>query len=122
MQTTNEKYYINNHLSFIVSFHQNLETHSARVVGFEVKAFSINHEFADQWSYTNRLSTCDPHAKRLVTGFDPPQEVDDQEEVIFTYDVEFRVTFSPNIPWSVRVVFLSLIRLMHNIFLHLTIN
>ncbi|KAJ0800141.1 putative nonaspanin (TM9SF) [Helianthus annuus] len=52
----------------------------------------INHEYDDQWSYTNRLSTCDPHAKRLVTGFDPPQEVDDQEEVIFTYDVEFRVT------------------------------
>ncbi|KAM0009837.1 putative nonaspanin (TM9SF) [Helianthus debilis subsp. tardiflorus] len=99
MQTTNEKYYINNHLSFIVSFHQNLETHSARVVGFEVKAFSINHEYDDQWGYINRLSTCDPRAKRSVTGFDPPQEVDDQEEVIFTYDVEFRES---DIKWASR--------------------
>ncbi|XP_076933725.1 transmembrane 9 superfamily member 8-like [Bidens hawaiensis] len=97
--TTDDKYFINNHLSFVVSFHQNSEVPSGRIVGFNVKAFSVNHKYDGQWSHKTRLTTCDPRAKRLVDGSDPPQEVDDKKEIIFTYDVEFLET---DIKWPSR--------------------
>ncbi|KAC9540709.1 hypothetical protein E3N88_45663 [Mikania micrantha] len=97
--TKDEKYFINNHLSFIVSFHRNVETSSASIVGFEVKAFSINHKFNGQWGDRTRLTTCDPYSKRLVTSSNPPQEVEDKKEIIFTYDVEF---LESDIKWASR--------------------
>lgn len=36
MQSKEEKYFINNHLSFKVMYHKDPETDSARIVGFEV--------------------------------------------------------------------------------------
>lgn len=52
---------------------------------------SVKHEYDGEWNGKNRLTTCDPHAKRTVTSSDSPQEVDDKKEIIFTYDVEFEV-------------------------------
>ncbi|KVH93693.1 Nonaspanin (TM9SF) [Cynara cardunculus var. scolymus] len=37
--TKEEKYFINNHLTFTVKFHKDIQTDSARIVGFEVNAF-----------------------------------------------------------------------------------
>ena len=86
-----EKHFINNHLTFTVKFHKDPETDSSRIVGFEVKPFSVKHEYEGKWKENNRLLTCDPHAKRAVTNSDSPQEVEDKKEIIFTYDVEFQV-------------------------------
>lgn len=36
LQSKEEKYFINNHLSFRVMYHKDLESDSARIVGFEV--------------------------------------------------------------------------------------
>ncbi|KAF5956772.1 hypothetical protein HYC85_003997, partial [Camellia sinensis] len=72
-------------------------TESSRIVGFEVKPFSIKHEYEGQWSDKTRLTTCDPHAKRTVTNSDTPQEVDDKKEIIFTYDVE-----RADVKWAYR--------------------
>lgn len=36
LQSKEEKYFINNHLSFRVMYHKDLETDAARIVGFEV--------------------------------------------------------------------------------------
>lgn len=53
---------------------------------------SVKHEFEGDWKNENtRLTTCDPHAKRLVTSSETPQEVEEKKDVIFTYDVEFQV-------------------------------
>lgn len=53
---------------------------------------SVKHEYDGEWKDENtRLTTCDPHAKRLVTNSETPQEVEDKKDVIFTYDVEFKV-------------------------------
>lgn len=38
-----------------------------------------------------RLTTCDPHTKRMVTNSNTPQEVEAKQAIIFTYDVEFQV-------------------------------
>jgi uncharacterized membrane protein len=39
MQSKEEKYFIHNHLSFIVKYHKDPQSNSARIVGFEVKPF-----------------------------------------------------------------------------------
>ncbi|PHU11155.1 Transmembrane 9 superfamily member 9 [Capsicum chinense] len=94
-----EKYFIHNHLTFTVKFHKDPQSDAARVVGFEVRPFSVKHEYDGEWNGKNRLTTCDPHAKRTVTSSDSPQEVDDKKEIIFTYDVEFEES---DIKWASR--------------------
>ncbi|KAK3007314.1 hypothetical protein RJ639_016248 [Escallonia herrerae] len=94
-----EKYFVHNHLTFTVKFHKDMQTDSARIVGFEVKPYSVKHEYEGNWSKTTRLTTCDPHAKRMVTNSESPQEVEDKKEIIFTYDVEFQES---NVKWASR--------------------
>ncbi|WOH01136.1 hypothetical protein DCAR_0520517 [Daucus carota subsp. sativus] len=94
-----EKYFINNHLAFTVKYHKDLQTDSARIVGFEVKPFSVKHEYEGTWNDKTRLTTCDPHAKRTVTNSESPQEVEDKKEIIFTYDVEFEPS---DVKWASR--------------------
>ncbi|GAB4854652.1 Transmembrane 9 super member 8 [Ancistrocladus abbreviatus] len=93
------KYFIHNHLTFTVKFHKDVLTDSARIVGFEVKPFSAKHEYEGQWSEKTRLTTCDPHARRTVTSSNNPQEVEDKQEIIFTYDVEFEES---DVKWASR--------------------
>lgn len=57
---------------------------------------SVKHQYDGEWSDDTRLTTCDPHAKKLVAGVDPPQEIEDKNEIIFTYDVEFQVNSYKN--------------------------
>ena len=52
--------------------------------------FSVQHEYEGKWNEKTRLITCDPHTG---TGFESPQEVEDKKEIIFTYDVEFEVSY-----------------------------
>ncbi|GFS31448.1 endomembrane protein 70 protein family [Actinidia rufa] len=98
-ETKEEKYFIHNHLAFTVRFHKDPQTETARIVGFEVKPFSVNHEYEGDWSGKTRLTTCDAHAKRAVTNSEAPQEVEDKKEIIFTYDVEF---VESNVKWAYR--------------------
>ncbi|TYH35965.1 hypothetical protein ES332_D13G231600v1 [Gossypium tomentosum] len=93
-----EKHFINNHLAFTVKFHKDPLTETARIVGFEVKPFSVKHEYEGEWNTKTRLTTCDPHAKRAVTSSESPQEVE-EKEIIFTYDVEFQES---DIKWASR--------------------
>ncbi|XP_068647821.1 transmembrane 9 superfamily member 8-like [Aristolochia californica] len=94
-----EKYFINNHLSFTVKYHQDFQTDSSRIVGFEVKPFSVKHDYEGEWNEKTRLLTCDPHAKRAVLNSDSPQEVEEKKEIIFTYDVEFQ---DSDVKWASR--------------------
>ncbi|XP_010906873.1 transmembrane 9 superfamily member 9 [Elaeis guineensis] len=95
-----EKYFIHNHLSFVVKYHQDVQVDLARIVGFEVKPFSVKHEYEGEWNgVKTRLSTCDPHAKRLVASSDFPQEVEPNKEIIFTYDVAFQES---DVKWASR--------------------
>ncbi|KAH7574042.1 hypothetical protein JRO89_XS03G0243700 [Xanthoceras sorbifolium] len=94
-----EKYFIHNHLSFTVKYHKDLQTDAARIVGFEVKPFSVKHEYEGNWNDKNRLTTCDPHAKHTVVNSNSPQEVAENKEIIFTYDVEFQES---DVKWASR--------------------
>ncbi|CAN7114000.1 unnamed protein product, partial [Brassica rapa subsp. narinosa] len=85
-----QKFFMHNHLAFTVRYHRDVQTDSARIVGFEVKPYSIKHEYDGKWSEKTRLTTCDPHTKRLVVSSSTPQEVEPKKEIIFTYDVDFQ--------------------------------
>ncbi|KAE9601726.1 hypothetical protein Lal_00040640 [Lupinus albus] len=94
-----EKYFIHNHLTFVVKYHRDPLTEVSRIVGFEVKPFSVKHEYEGEWNGKNRLTTCDPHAKKIVSGSESPQQVEDKDEIIFTYDVEFMAS---DVKWAYR--------------------
>ncbi|KAI8529650.1 hypothetical protein RHMOL_Rhmol12G0241200 [Rhododendron molle] len=94
-----EKYFINNHLSFRVMYHKDLESDSARIVGFEVTPNSINHEYKE-WDEKNpQLTTCNQNTKNMIQSSIVPQEVDADKEVVFTYDVSFKES---DVKWASR--------------------
>ncbi|GMJ15832.1 endomembrane protein 1 [Hibiscus trionum] len=97
--TKEEKYFIHNHLAFTVKYHRDMQTDSSRIVGFEVKPYSIKHEYEGPWSEKTRLTTCDPHTKRMVVNSNTPLEVDANKEIIFTYDVEYQES---DVKWASR--------------------
>ncbi|ERN19807.1 hypothetical protein AMTRI_Chr05g61130 [Amborella trichopoda] len=93
-----EKYFINNHLHFRVMYHIDVETDSARIVGFEVTPYSVNHEYKQPWDGKG-LITCNPSTKNIIQSSNVPQEVEADKEVIFTYDVTFQAS---DIKWASR--------------------
>ncbi|KAI3802743.1 hypothetical protein L1987_30885 [Smallanthus sonchifolius] len=94
-----EKYFINNHLSFRVMYHKNLDSNSARIVGFEVTPVSINHEYKDWDEKSHHWPTCNENTKYIFQGSRAPQTVDRDKEVIFSYDVVFKES---DIEWASR--------------------
>ncbi|XP_031739534.1 transmembrane 9 superfamily member 9 isoform X2 [Cucumis sativus] len=94
------KYFIYNHLSFTIKYYRDIQSNSTRIVGFEVKPFSIKHEYNGKWKERNtRLSTCDPITKVMVMNSDGPQMVEEGKEIIFTYDIEFQES---DVDWPSR--------------------
>ncbi|XP_024361684.1 transmembrane 9 superfamily member 7 [Physcomitrium patens] len=93
-----KKFYINNHLAFTVLFHP-IGDGNARIVGFEVKAYSVKHKY-DRWEdQKTKLSTCNPNTRTYVTYGQDPQELVEGHEVVFTYDVSFQES---DIKWASR--------------------
>ncbi|TYH66447.1 hypothetical protein ES332_D06G123800v1 [Gossypium tomentosum] len=82
-----EKQFINNHLTFTVKYHKDPHADSARIVGFEVKPFSVKHEYKGEWN------------EKTLTSSESPQEVEETREIIFTYDVEFQES---DVKWAYR--------------------
>ncbi|KAF2302699.1 hypothetical protein GH714_001231 [Hevea brasiliensis] len=83
-----DKYFINNHLSFKVKYHVDPVTDSARIVGFEVNPISINHEYKNWDENNTRLTTCNSQIQdNAVT-----EQIAIGEEIVFTYDVSFEAS------------------------------
>ncbi|KAJ6406944.1 hypothetical protein OIU84_010454 [Salix udensis] len=94
------KHFIYNHLTFTVKYHKDSRSDLARIVGFEVKPFSVEYQFDGEWRNENmRLTTCDPHARHAVTSSESPQVIEDKKDVIFTYDVAFEES---DVKWASR--------------------
>ncbi|CAL9102057.1 unnamed protein product [Musa textilis] len=93
-----DKYYINNHLSFKVMYHKDLDSEDSRIVGFEVIPSSVKHEFSEWDDKNPKVLTCYPSTKITPTS-NAPQEVVAEKYVVFSYDV----TFQPSeIKWASR--------------------
>mmetsp|Transcript_33876 Transcript_33876/g.46916 ORF Transcript_33876/g.46916 Transcript_33876/m.46916 type:complete len:644 (-) Transcript_33876:53-1984(-) len=95
-----QKPFLHNHLRFTILYHKDIETDLARVVGFEVEPFSVKHEYEAPWDPVKpSLETCHPGRMQYVTHGLAPQMVAEGEEIIFTYDVIFKMS---NIRWASR--------------------
>ncbi|KAG2305685.1 hypothetical protein Bca52824_025433 [Brassica carinata] len=69
-------------------YHRDLESDSARIVGFEVTPKS-----------NPQLTTCNKDTKNLIQSNTAPQEVEQGKEIVFTYDVSFKES---EIKWASR--------------------
>lgn len=52
---------------------------------------SINHEYKEWDEQNTQLVTCNKDTKNLPPGSTVPQEVDKDKEIVFTFDVSFKV-------------------------------
>ena len=85
---------LHNHLRFTILYHRDIEADLSRIVGFEVKPFSIQHKYDGTWNEDKAdLSTCNPGSMKYVSDKDDPQEMKEGKEVIFTYDVVYEVSY-----------------------------
>ncbi|GBF92602.1 hypothetical protein Rsub_05216 [Raphidocelis subcapitata] len=93
-------YFLHNHLRFTILYNLDPASDLARIVGFEVEPFSVKHEYEGAWNKgATVLSTCNAGRMVLVSHSQPPQEVKEGNEVIFTYDVKFTES---DIRWASR--------------------
>ena len=89
------KFYLNNHLRFLILYHRDVETDLARIVGFEVEPFSVKHKYDGKWDAEKPvLKSCNPATMMYVNDKDEKQELKEGQEIIFTYDVSFKVSLS----------------------------
>jgi len=87
--------YLHNHVRLTILIHKDIETEMSRIVGFEVEPFSAAHKQGK----SGELSTCNPEKMVYVSHEGEPQLVASGKEVIFTYDVLFRLS---DIKWASR--------------------
>ena len=88
--------FLHNHLHFTILYHGDAETGLARIVGFEVEPYSVKHKYDGKWNSDKpELKTCNPSSMKFVTEKDTKQEVKENEEIVFTYDVLFKVRACP---------------------------
>lgn len=88
--------FLHNHLRFTILYHRDVETDLSRIVGFEVEPFSVKHKYDGKWNADRpELKTCNSNSMKFVSEKDPKQEVKEGEEVVFTYDVSFKVRIAP---------------------------
>mmetsp|Transcript_71713 Transcript_71713/g.202813 ORF Transcript_71713/g.202813 Transcript_71713/m.202813 type:complete len:492 (-) Transcript_71713:384-1859(-) len=95
-------HYLYNHVRIILKYHEDFtQFKGARIVGFEIVPFSINH----QWDrleefdeFTTTLSTCNEMnpAQNDPGNF---QSMEEADEVIYTYDVKW---VPSDITWAHR--------------------
>ncbi|XP_021746410.1 transmembrane 9 superfamily member 10-like [Chenopodium quinoa] len=87
------RYFIYNHLAFTVKYHKDAATDFVKIVGFEVKPSSVNHE-------KDKLATCNIPMEDLEETYSSgPQLVQENETIVFTYDVIFQES---NVTWASR--------------------
>lgn len=65
----------------------------------------MNHEYKEWDDNDPQLTTCNKDTKMLIQGSTVPQEVDVGKEIVFTYDVTFKVFLNK--------LFFSLPELLH---------
>ena len=86
--------YLNNHLRFIIKYHKDEAFVGARIVGFEVEAFSVHHTYKGVWGKDAQLTSVplSPTCRRSGAITEPG-------EFIFTYDVTWEES---EIRWASR--------------------
>ena len=96
-----EKFFLHNHARFTILYHKDIETDLARIVGFEVEPASVKHSYGTWDEVMPQLDTCTSEKHPLDSSQSTvmPQQVAEGEEVVFTYDVMFKMS---DIRWASR--------------------
>lgn len=97
-QGKSERYFVNNHISFNVLYHPVADGKS-RIVGFEVTPHSVKHTYERWEDGKTKLSTCNANTRTYVSSTQEPQELLEDGEVVFTYDISF---LKSDIKWASR--------------------
>lgn len=72
--------------------HKDPVTEKSRIVGFEVKPYSVKHEYEGVFNVADiELETCNQRKLITVTDQMDPQPVKPGAEIIYTYSVSFEV-------------------------------
>ena len=62
----------------------------------QVEPFSVKHKYDGKYDDLKpELKTCNPGTMKFVTAEDEKQEVKEHSEIIFTYDVTYKVPHNP---------------------------
>mmetsp|Transcript_4466 Transcript_4466/g.5527 ORF Transcript_4466/g.5527 Transcript_4466/m.5527 type:complete len:636 (-) Transcript_4466:845-2752(-) len=99
MKGKDDLYYLYNHIRFTIRYHENpVLFDGARVVGFLVEPFTVQHQSDGEYNEENpKLKTC--NEQKQVQHTDGAQPINEPGEVIWTYDV----TWEPSdVPWASR--------------------
>lgn len=97
--TTEGVAYVYNHHRLVLKFHTDPAFEGARIVGFEVEPFSVQHSYGGPWNDETppALKTCGPG--NPVTHDLAPQAVNKAGEVLWTYDVKWEPS---EVKWASR--------------------
>tara|TARA_B100000524_G_scaffold137816_1_gene68980 strand:+ start:1574 stop:3445 length:1872 start_codon:yes stop_codon:yes gene_type:complete len=90
--TDPNKPYVNNHLRFIVKYHKSDTFTGARIVGFEVEAYSVKHSYEGEWKAGVALTS-------VPLRPDLPPMPAWNPEIVYTYDVVWEHS---EIAWASR--------------------
>lgn len=105
-------YYLNNHLKFTILHHKDPQSEKSRIVGFEVKPFSVKHTYKGKFNENDvELDTCHPGKMITVTEQMDPQPVQSGTEIIFTYSVTFMVGYCMTVNFDVVSALYSFARM-----------
>eukprot|EP00164_Ancoracysta_twista_P000688 GFYU01000911.1.p1 GENE.GFYU01000911.1~~GFYU01000911.1.p1 ORF type:complete len:654 (+),score=184.51 GFYU01000911.1:132-2093(+) len=95
--------YLYNHIRMTILYHEDAAYIGARIVGFEVYPYSINHKYAGEWEGQNtQLEACGSDRPLPDTPEQGPQPMDRSQEskkVVYTYDVHWKKS---DIRWASR--------------------
>ena len=95
-----EKYFIHNHARFTILYHKDIETDLARIVGFEVEPATVKHTYSSWDPVMPQLDTCNAEKHPLDgSGSSFAQIISEGEEIVFTYDVQFKMS---DVKWASR--------------------
>lgn len=86
-------YYIHNHLVFKILYHEDSDSGTSRIVGFEVEPRSVKNSLDEN----GNLENCD--SKTGMNTGTARQKVDEDKEIIFSYDIVYEPS---DILWASR--------------------
>jgi transmembrane 9 superfamily protein 2/4 len=95
-----KRFFLFNHVQFIIQYNQEEANGPIRIVGFEVEPFTIKHVKDDEAkpAWAGNMKTCS--TSHQVTRADEPQAVDKAgTHVVFTYDVKWEKS---EVAWASR--------------------
>lgn len=93
------KIFVHNHMRFTILYHEDETANTARIVGFEAEPFSVRQTYeGNSLTPSTKLSGCPASGQGLASDTQAA-EVEQDKDLLFTYDVEYRAS---DILWASR--------------------